>query len=176
MFERYPIHILNEDQRANLGIRRSELVRRCGFRNVAKGIRRLDALCGGYIGTLSAKAILAALPAALGLEAREVEKAVAETADIIARAREEEEAKREAAWRASFSRWPLSLDADPSTPSFENTIAALERSPTQGPRSGAARNRARRRTDAGSAARGPPVSGPSATARWPRAGFPDYEW
>src|SRR5262249_28124024 len=32
-----------------LGLGRSELVRRAGFNNVAKGIRRLDELCGGEL-------------------------------------------------------------------------------------------------------------------------------
>jgi hypothetical protein len=32
-----------------LGLSRSELVRRAGFKNLAKGIRRLDELCGGEL-------------------------------------------------------------------------------------------------------------------------------
>jgi hypothetical protein len=102
MFERYPIHTLIENRRKMLGIRRSELVRRCGFRNISKGLRRVENACHGDLDSPSAKTILAALPAALELEASEVEKAVEETADIIALARAEEEAKAETAWRASF--------------------------------------------------------------------------
>lgn len=102
MIRCYPIHSLVEEQRQKLGISRSELVRLCGLRNIAKGLRRLDTLCDGSIETESAKMILSALPAALKVEASEVERAVKETIDIVTHERAEEEAKREAAWRASF--------------------------------------------------------------------------
>jgi hypothetical protein len=102
MFERYPIHNLIETRRASLGIGRGELVRRCGFRNISKGLRRIENVCNGDLASPGAKGVIVALPAALELEASEVEKAVRETANIIARARAEEEAKREVAWRASF--------------------------------------------------------------------------
>jgi hypothetical protein len=35
----------------DLGLNRSQLVRRAGFKNVAKGIRRLDDLCSGELQT-----------------------------------------------------------------------------------------------------------------------------
>lgn len=103
MFERYPIHNLIETKRACLGIRRGELARRCGFRNISKGLRRIENVCNGDLVSPGAKAVIVSLPAALELEASEVEMAVRETAHIIARAREAAEAEREAAWRASFS-------------------------------------------------------------------------
>lgn len=102
MFERYPIHTLIDERCERIGIRRSELVGRCGFKNVSKGLRRLDALCNGDLASPSARMILAALPAALGVDGSEVDTAAQETAAIIARARAEEEAARQAVWRASF--------------------------------------------------------------------------
>ncbi|CAJ0892518.1 hypothetical protein AMST5_04227 [freshwater sediment metagenome] len=102
MFERYPIHNLIETRRASLVIGRGELARRCGFRNISKGLRRIENVCNGDLVSPGAKGVIVSLPAALELEACEVEKAVKETGDIITRARAEEEAKREAAWRASF--------------------------------------------------------------------------
>lgn len=102
MFERYPIHTLIDEHCQKLGIRRSELVRRCGFKNISKGLRRLAAPCDGDVTSPGARTILDALPLALGVEASEVEKAVAETINIITRAKAEEEAEREASWRASF--------------------------------------------------------------------------
>jgi hypothetical protein len=60
MFERYPIHTLIENRRKTLGIRRSELTRRCGSKNVAKGLRRLDALCDGDLYSPSARMIVTA--------------------------------------------------------------------------------------------------------------------
>lgn len=102
MFERYPINILIEEGCRKLDVRRSELVVRCGFKNVSKGLRRLDTLCDGATESKSAEMILSALPAALKVEASEVERAVKETIDIVTHERAEVEAKREAAWRASF--------------------------------------------------------------------------
>jgi hypothetical protein len=43
MFDHYPIHELIENQRKRLGLRRSELARRCGFKNLDKGLRRISA-------------------------------------------------------------------------------------------------------------------------------------
>ena len=62
---RLPIFDLVETQCKGLGIRRSELARRCGFRNVNKGLRRIEAVCCGDLESLSAKKILAALSMAL---------------------------------------------------------------------------------------------------------------
>jgi transcriptional regulator with XRE-family HTH domain len=83
MFERYPIHALIENRRKMLRIRGSELARRCGFKNFAKGLRRIENVFHGDLDSPSAKTILAALPAALEIEASEVEKAVKETTDIL---------------------------------------------------------------------------------------------
>ncbi len=102
MFERYPIHNLIETRRASLGIGRGELARRCGFKNISKGLRRIENVCNGDLSSPGAKGVIVTLPAALEMEASEVQKAVKETVNIITRARAEEEAKREAAWRTSF--------------------------------------------------------------------------
>jgi hypothetical protein len=117
MFGRYPIHNLIETRRAGLGLRRGELARRCGFKNISKGVRRIENVCHGDLVSPAAKAVIVALPAALEAEASEVEKAVAETAVIITRVREEEEAKREAAWRASFapSAYLVGTESRPSS-------------------------------------------------------------
>jgi hypothetical protein len=62
---RLPILDLVETRLKELGIRRSELARRCGFRNVNKGIRRIEAVCCGDFGSLPARIILRALSTAL---------------------------------------------------------------------------------------------------------------
>jgi hypothetical protein len=41
---RLVIQILVDEHSRELGLNRSELVRRCGYKNVSKGIRRLDEL------------------------------------------------------------------------------------------------------------------------------------
>ena len=102
MFDRYPIHDLIESRLERLGIRRSELARQCGFNNVAKGIRRIDAICQGDMESPGAKMVLDALPTALEVDKESVEAAICATAAIIAEAERRAEVEREAAWRASF--------------------------------------------------------------------------
>src|ERR1700694_42567 len=48
-----------------LRLSRTDLVRRAGFKNVAKGLRRLDELCAGEMKTTVS--LIAGLPAALEL-------------------------------------------------------------------------------------------------------------
>ncbi len=88
MFGRYPIHNLIETRRAGFGLRRGDLPRRCGFKNISKGLRWIENVCHGDRVSPAAKAVIVALPAALEMGAHEVEKAVKETADLITRALE----------------------------------------------------------------------------------------
>jgi hypothetical protein len=69
MFGRYPIHNLIETRRVPLGLRRGELARRCGFKNISKGLRRIENLCNGDLVSPAAKTVIVALPAALEMEA-----------------------------------------------------------------------------------------------------------
>ena len=103
MSENCPIHDLIGRQQERLGLRRSELARRCGFKNIAKGIRRIDAVCHGNLDSPAAKMVLDALPTALEVDKEVIEAAVHATAEIIAEAERHAEAEREAAWRASFA-------------------------------------------------------------------------
>ena len=102
MNERYPIQELIEARMKQIGLGRGELASRCGYKNVAKGLRRIDALCEGDIDSEGATMVIRALPAALEIDKSKVAAALQETAEII----EEEErryvAAQEAAWRASF--------------------------------------------------------------------------
>jgi hypothetical protein len=97
--------------------------------NISKGLRRIENACNGDLVSPGAKAIIAALPAALELEACEVEKAVEETAAIIDRAREKEEAKREAASRASFrpSAYLVGTESRPSSITIYDLSGGAER-------------------------------------------------
>ncbi len=97
-----PIHALVEARLKALGIRRSELARRCGFKNLAKGMRRLDAVCKGDIDSPSSRMILTALPTALDVEEGIVQAAVRETAETLEQMDRTAAADRESAWRASF--------------------------------------------------------------------------
>lgn len=60
-----------------LGITKSELAARCGFRNVSKGLRRLDQLCVGDFS--SAQFLLNNLADALSVDVSKVESAVQAT-------------------------------------------------------------------------------------------------
>jgi hypothetical protein len=97
-----PVRSLVERQSKVLRIRRSELARRCGFKNIDKGIRRIEALCGGDLDSLSAHKIVKALPIALEVGEDDVDLAVRETAYLIAQGKQIAAAEREIAWRGSF--------------------------------------------------------------------------
>ena len=88
-----PLAALVAERCRELGLRRSEVAARCGYKNIAKGIRRLDQVSAGAFE--KADALLHGLPNALDLSARIVQEAIDETIRQIA-------AEKEAVWRASF--------------------------------------------------------------------------
>jgi hypothetical protein len=104
------LHDFVDQRQKELRIRRGELARRCGYRNISKGVRRIDQVCGGDVGSPSAKIVLEALPAALEVDA--VKAAVEATIKAL----EQEDAEREAAWRAAFkpSAYLLGTERRPS--------------------------------------------------------------
>jgi len=83
-----------------LGLKRSDLVLRAGFKNVAKGLRRLDQLCAGELKATAS--LIAGLPVALELPPEVIADAVRQTAQQVAGAERIAEQEAEAAWRASF--------------------------------------------------------------------------
>ena len=102
MSKQLPIHDLIEKRQKRLGLRRSELARRCGFKNLSKGIRRIEGVCHGDLGSQGAKMVLDNLPTALEVHKNTVEKVIVATAEIIAEAERFTEAEQDAAWRTSF--------------------------------------------------------------------------
>jgi hypothetical protein len=99
---RLPIRELVEGRSKELGIGRGDLARRCGFENVNKGVRRLEALCDGDLESSSARMILKVLPAALEVEEAVVEAVVRGSGALIEQAKQRADASQDAAWRASF--------------------------------------------------------------------------
>jgi hypothetical protein len=75
-----------------LGISRAEIVGRCGFKNIAKGLRRLDEVCAGNVDRAGLR--LAKLPDALRFEPQVVEAAILATRQV--QAREQERCYRDA--------------------------------------------------------------------------------
>ena len=88
-----PIKTLISNRCDELSLRPSELVRRCGYKNIAKGLRRLESVRQGYF--KGNEALIEALPTALEVAADVVKEAVAATQRQIYEA-------KEAAWRAAF--------------------------------------------------------------------------
>jgi hypothetical protein len=97
----FAIAAVIQNRCAALRLGRSDLVRRAGYKNIAKGIRRLDALCAGDLNTTAS--LIAGLPAALELPPEEVAAAVRQIQEQITAADRAAEEAREAVWRANFS-------------------------------------------------------------------------
>jgi hypothetical protein len=83
-----------------LGLDPGEFVRRCGYRNVSKGMRRLEQLCAGDL--QKGQSLLRALPVALEISLDVVNRAIAETRQQVDDANARAAAEKEAAWRAAF--------------------------------------------------------------------------
>jgi hypothetical protein len=88
-----PIAELISRRSLELGIGPSELVRRCGYKNIGKGLRRVEELCRGEF--RRARGLISGLPRSLGVPVDVVEKAIDDTVRQLNEA-------NEAAWRAAF--------------------------------------------------------------------------
>jgi hypothetical protein len=95
-----PIATLVLDRSRMLGLSRSDVVRRAGFKNVAKGVRRLDDLCSGD--TKATASLIRGLPAALNLPTEIIDIAVRQTQRQIEDAARIAQQERDAKWRADF--------------------------------------------------------------------------
>jgi hypothetical protein len=89
----WPIENLIIERCRELGLRPTELVTRCGYKNISKGLRRLDQV---YAGDLEKTvSLLRGLPKALDLSPGIVQQAIEDTVRQIA-------AHADARYRASF--------------------------------------------------------------------------
>jgi hypothetical protein len=88
-----PLATLITERCRELGLSRSELIARCQYKNIAKGLHRLEQ---AYAGSLEkAGFLIRQLPEALDLSPETIQRAAADTVRLLA---EEEDAR----WRASF--------------------------------------------------------------------------
>jgi hypothetical protein len=90
-----PLGKLISTRRRELGVTTAEIARRVGYRNIGKGVRRIDELCQGDF--RAAPFIVGALPRALELPEDDVKRAIQATEDELDardRARIEEEEQR----------------------------------------------------------------------------------
>ena len=96
---RLPIRDLVETRLKGLGIRPGTLARRCGYKNLAKGIRRIEAMSCGDLDAPSTRMMLKALPVALEVDEGVVEAAVHETVTAIEHSARTAAAERDAAFK-----------------------------------------------------------------------------
>ena len=88
-----PIRVLIETSKKALGLSTSDLVRRLGYRNIPKGLRRLEQVCTGDL--KGRDDLIRALPDALEVDRDVVEVAIRETEERLREVHQQ-------AWRASF--------------------------------------------------------------------------
>jgi hypothetical protein len=109
-----------------LDLSRPDLVRRAGYKNIAKGLRRLDKLLAGDLN--NTRNLIRALPAALDVPPEVVEHAIEKTRRRIAEAQEAAGQAREAAWRATFRPHAVILtERTVPQPIFVAAIIGVER-------------------------------------------------
>ena len=126
-----PIKTLISNRCDALGLRPTELVRRCGYKNISKGLRRLESVTQGCF--KGNEALIQALPSAMEVAADVVKEAVSGTQRQIYEA-------NEAAWRVAFRPHAVILtEKDRPEQIFVAAIIGVERllrvdlDPTGGP-------------------------------------------
>jgi hypothetical protein len=99
-----------------LGLSRGEFAKRLGYKNIAKGIRRMDALCEGDIeGT---KQFLDVLPQALETSAETVKRALNQTVSELELAEKQEAEARDKSGGRTFVRMPSFSQSGPCRARF----------------------------------------------------------
>jgi hypothetical protein len=94
------IATLIRSRMTELGLSRGEFAKRLGYKNIAKGIRRIDALCEGDLeGT---KQFLDVLPQALETSGETVKLALDQTVRELELAEKREAEARDKIWRENF--------------------------------------------------------------------------
>jgi hypothetical protein len=93
-----------------LSLSRSELVRRCGYRNITKGIRRLEELLAGDLQRTTS--LLSGLAIALELSPDVVQRALNATQQQLEERASRTAMEAEAAWRAAFKPHGILLGTD----------------------------------------------------------------
>jgi hypothetical protein len=120
------IESLIVDRSRVLNLSRPDLMRRASYKNIAKGLRRLDELLTGELN--KTRRLIRALPAALEVPIEVVEHAIEQTRHRIAEAREASRQAREAPWRAVFRPHAIILtERRLPQPIFVAAFIAVER-------------------------------------------------
>jgi hypothetical protein len=123
---RFAIGGLVSNRCRELGLDRAGLIRRTGYKNVAKGLRRLDDLFAGELERTND--LIRALPGALHIPGHAVETAVAETRHQVKEYALRIAQAEEAAWRAAFVPHAVILtDRTRPQPIFVAALVGVER-------------------------------------------------
>jgi len=94
------IAALIRSRTTELGLSRGEFAKRLGYKNIAKGIRRIDGLCDGDLeGT---RQFLDVLPRALETSAETVKRALDQTLRQLDLAEKQEAEAHDKSWRENF--------------------------------------------------------------------------
>ena len=132
------IATLIRSRMTELGLSRGEFAKRLGYKNIAKGIRRIDALCEGNIN--GTKQFLDVLPRALETSADTVKRALDQTVRDIELAEKQEAEACDKIWRENFCPHAIILtEHTVSSPIFVAAIIGVEKllrielDATQGP-------------------------------------------
>jgi hypothetical protein len=132
------IAALIRSRMTELGLSRGEFAKRLRYKNIAKGIRRIDALCDGDLeGT---KQFLGVLPQALETSAETVKRALDQTVREIEMAEKQEAEARDQIWRENFRSHAINLtERTVPSPIFVAALIGVEKllqidlDATQGP-------------------------------------------
>ena len=113
-------------RRQELSLTLAHLVRRAGYKNESKGIRRLEGLLAGELE--ASKSLIRGLPIALDLPANRITRAVEETRRQIEQAQHRAAQEEQAAWRASFKPHAIILtERQRPEPNFVAAMTGVER-------------------------------------------------
>jgi hypothetical protein len=120
------IATLIRSRMTELGLSRGEFAKRLGYKNIAKGIRRIDALCEGDVeGT---KQFLDVVPRALETSAETVKRALDQTVREIELAEKQEAEARDKIWRENFRPHAIILtERTVPSPIFVAAIIGVEK-------------------------------------------------
>jgi hypothetical protein len=120
------IAALIRSRMAELGLSRGEFAKRLGYKNNAKGIRRIDVLCDGDLeGT---KHFLDVLPQALKTSAETVKLALEQTVRELELAEKQEAEARDKIWRENFNPHAIILtERTVPSPIFVAALIGVEK-------------------------------------------------
>jgi hypothetical protein len=120
------IATLVRSRMTEIGLSRGEFAKRLGYKNIAKGIRRIDALCEGDIeGT---KQVFDVLPQALETSAETVTLALEQTVRESELAEKQEAKARDKIWRENFCPHAIILtERTVPSPIFVAAIIGVEK-------------------------------------------------